>query len=205
MRRFASAALLTIASLALSGCGQAGGGTASREQVRAVGSSTVFPFAKIIAEMLARSDASVSSPIVESTGTGSGINLFCAGLGANTPDIVNASRRMDARGIRYLRTQRRRSDHRNPGGAGWHRPRLGQGWHPDEPVPRIGLPGFGGQSLRKAANGEQVVRSRSFAAERTHPGVRPALHLGHARCAERTDPDTWLRDRPANGIAEGNR
>src|SRR5690606_15952077 len=54
------------------------------------------PFAKLVAETFARSNPEFASPIIESTGTGAGIQLFCAGVGANTPDIANASRRMKA-------------------------------------------------------------------------------------------------------------
>jgi phosphate transport system substrate-binding protein len=86
---------LTLAALctaSLAACGGDGGGT--RESVRAVGSSTVYPFAKLVAETFARSYPDYPSPIIESTGTGGGVELFCQGVGANTPDIVNASRRM---------------------------------------------------------------------------------------------------------------
>src|SRR5690606_32154450 len=55
---------------------------------------TVYPFAKVVAESLARSNAELRSPLIEATGTGAGINLFCGGIGAATPDVVNASRRM---------------------------------------------------------------------------------------------------------------
>jgi len=85
-----SVAALCAASLA--GCG----GNDVRESVRAVGSSTVYPFAKVVAENFARSNPDFASPIIESTGTGGGIELFCQGVGANTPDIANASRRMKA-------------------------------------------------------------------------------------------------------------
>ena len=85
-------AVLALASLALSAC-DAGGGTA-RNSVHAVGSSTVYPFAKVVAENFARSNPDMRSPLIESTGTGNGIQLFCAGLGPNTPDMANASRRM---------------------------------------------------------------------------------------------------------------
>ena len=85
----------TTASLALAACGSPDGGSASsRESIRAVGSSTVFPFAKAVAESLTRANPQVKSPIIESTGTGGGIKLFCSGVGASTPDIANASRRM---------------------------------------------------------------------------------------------------------------
>ncbi|WP_394728311.1 substrate-binding domain-containing protein [Altererythrobacter sp. GH1-8] len=83
-------------ALALAACGGAGGDGASRDSVRAVGSSTVFPFAKAVAEGLARENSGIKSPIIESTGTGGGMKLFCEGLGAATPDMANASRRMKA-------------------------------------------------------------------------------------------------------------
>ena len=84
---------LIAASLVVSGCGQNSGG-ATRDSIRAVGSSTVYPFAKTVAESLAQSNPDIKSPIIESTGTGGGMKLFCAGVGADTPDITNASRRM---------------------------------------------------------------------------------------------------------------
>ena len=86
--------LAAASALALAGCGDAGG--ASRDSIRAVGSSTVFPFAKVVSEEFARSNPDFKSPIIESIGTGNGIKEFCKGLGANTPDIANASRRMKA-------------------------------------------------------------------------------------------------------------
>ena len=68
----------------------------ARTQMRAVGSSTVYPFAKMVAERVARANAKVGAPIIESTGTGAGMKLFCAGVGERFPDIANASRRMKA-------------------------------------------------------------------------------------------------------------
>jgi len=76
----------------LAGCG--GAQNSSRDQIRAVGSSTVYPFAKVIADSLAKSNPDFKSPIIESTGTGAGMKLFCAGVGPQHPDIENASRRM---------------------------------------------------------------------------------------------------------------
>ncbi|MEO1045233.1 MAG: substrate-binding domain-containing protein [Pseudomonadota bacterium] len=67
----------------------------SRDEVRVVGSSTVFPFAKIVSDSF-QSIGEHPSPILESTGTGGGIQLFCDGIGASTPDIANASRRIKA-------------------------------------------------------------------------------------------------------------
>lgn len=89
-------ALLTTAicagSLVLSGCGS--NQNASRDQIRAVGSSTVLPFAKIVAENFVRDNAGFKTPIVEGNGTGGGMKLFCAGVGAQYPDVEDASRRM---------------------------------------------------------------------------------------------------------------
>jgi len=91
-------AILTMATLALAGCeNQAGnsGGGGSRDQIRIVGSSTVFPFAKAVSENFVTA-GSYKAPVLESTGTGAGMSLFCSGVGADTPDIENASRRMKA-------------------------------------------------------------------------------------------------------------
>lgn len=87
-------ASLVMMLAALSGCGGSYGGSTSREQIRAVGSSTVYPFAKAVAESLSRGNPSIKSPIIEAVGTGAGINLFCAGVGAQFPDIATASRRI---------------------------------------------------------------------------------------------------------------
>ncbi|MFC4295284.1 substrate-binding domain-containing protein [Novosphingobium tardum] len=91
-KRFLAASTALAASVSLAACG--GGQTTSRDQVRAVGSSTVLPFAKAVAEQLARSNPDIKAPIIESTGTGAGMKLFCAGVGAQFPDIEDASRRM---------------------------------------------------------------------------------------------------------------
>ena len=93
--KFSKLVILAAAStLALGGCSDELGTVESRDTVRAVGSSTVLPFAKAVAESLNRSDPNIPAPIIESTGTGGGIKLFCSGVGASTPDSVNASRRM---------------------------------------------------------------------------------------------------------------
>ena len=63
----------------------------ARDQIRAVGSSTVFPFTTTVAENFARTSG-MKAPIVESTGTGGGFRLFCAGVGTQHPDLSNASR-----------------------------------------------------------------------------------------------------------------
>jgi phosphate transport system substrate-binding protein len=86
---------LTYAAVALAAVSTSGLADA-RSQMRAVGSSTVYPFAKAVAERVARANPKLGAPIIESTGTGAGMKLFCAGVGARFPDIENASRRMKA-------------------------------------------------------------------------------------------------------------
>jgi phosphate transport system substrate-binding protein len=92
MKAILRTSLIALCAASLAACGTA----ETRNSVRVVGSSTVYPFAKLVAETFARSNPDFSSPIIESTGTGAGIQLFCAGVGADTPDIANASRRMTA-------------------------------------------------------------------------------------------------------------
>lgn len=66
---------------------------AARDTVSIVGSSTVYPFATVVAERFGRSTR-FKTPKIESTGSGGGLKLFCKGVGANTPDITNASRKI---------------------------------------------------------------------------------------------------------------
>jgi phosphate transport system substrate-binding protein len=89
-------AFAALAPLALAACDGAGSGGGTRDAVRVVGSSTVFPFAKKVAELFTQSNPQFGSPLIESTGSGAGINLFCGGVGPQHPDIANASRRMKA-------------------------------------------------------------------------------------------------------------
>jgi phosphate transport system substrate-binding protein len=65
----------------------------ARDQIKIVGSSTVYPFATVVAERLG-SRGQLKTPVIESTGTGGGMKLFCAGVGEQYPDITNASRAM---------------------------------------------------------------------------------------------------------------
>ncbi|MDQ2083326.1 PstS family phosphate ABC transporter substrate-binding protein [Xanthobacteraceae bacterium Astr-EGSB] len=69
------------------------GAAEARDQIRIVGSSTVYPFTTAVAEQLGKT-AGIKTPVVESTGTGGGMKLFCAGVGEGHPDATNASRRM---------------------------------------------------------------------------------------------------------------
>ena len=78
-------------------CGQqssnGGSGGGSSGDVKIVGSSTVYPFTKAVAEDFMRANPGLSV-IVESTGTGAGMKLFCGGVGQQFPDVENASRQM---------------------------------------------------------------------------------------------------------------
>ncbi|RXF72761.1 PstS family phosphate ABC transporter substrate-binding protein [Hansschlegelia zhihuaiae] len=88
-----SLTLTSVAALALA-CGMLTSGAAnaqSRDQIRIVGSSTVYPFTTAAAEQFGKG-GQFKTPVVESTGTGGGFKLFCAGVGAGHPDASNASR-----------------------------------------------------------------------------------------------------------------
>ena len=63
----------------------------ARDQIKIVGSSTVYPYATVVAEKFGKS-GKFKTPVIESTGTGGGMKLFCAGVGTQHPDITNASR-----------------------------------------------------------------------------------------------------------------
>jgi phosphate transport system substrate-binding protein len=79
--------LAALAAIAFAGTAEA------RDEIRIVGSSTVFPFSTAVAEQFGKT-GSFKTPVVESTGTGGGIKLFCAGIGVEHPDIANASRKI---------------------------------------------------------------------------------------------------------------
>lgn len=64
----------------------------ARDQIRIVGSSTVYPFTTTVAEQFGKTGG--KTPVVESTGTGGGMKIFCEGVGVRTPDATNASRRI---------------------------------------------------------------------------------------------------------------
>jgi phosphate transport system substrate-binding protein len=82
----ASAAVLALAASA--------GHAAARDQVQIAGSSTVLPYAKIVAEQFGETFTDFKTPVVESGGSGAGIKEFCKGVGENTIDIANSSRKM---------------------------------------------------------------------------------------------------------------
>jgi phosphate transport system substrate-binding protein len=85
--RFSPSLAVAFAALLFAGAAQA------RDQIRIVGSSTVFPFSAAVAERFGKTTP-FKTPVVESTGSGGGLKLFCAGAELDTPDITNASRRI---------------------------------------------------------------------------------------------------------------
>jgi phosphate transport system substrate-binding protein len=86
-------ALLTASAAALALVATAGYASA-RDQVQIAGSSTVLPYAKIVAETFGETFTEFKTPVVESGGSGAGIKEFCKGVGENTIDIANSSRKM---------------------------------------------------------------------------------------------------------------
>ena len=87
-KHFVSACILSLVSVTV-----AAQAWAARDYISIVGSSTVYPFATAVAEQFGKS-TKFRTPKIESTGTGGGMKLFCAGVGADNPDITNASRRI---------------------------------------------------------------------------------------------------------------
>ncbi|MDW5376714.1 PstS family phosphate ABC transporter substrate-binding protein [Halomonas sp. HP20-15] len=92
MNRILKSRVLKTTAIAAAVMGVAGVAQA-REQLRIVGSSTVYPFASYVVEEFGAT-TDYSTPVIESTGSGGGLKLFCEGVGEDTPDITNASRRM---------------------------------------------------------------------------------------------------------------
>jgi len=83
--KMSAIALLSVAALSVS--------ASARDQIKIVGSSTVYPFTSYVAEEF-KAVTGNKTPVVESTGTGGGMKLFCSGNGLDTPDFTNASRPM---------------------------------------------------------------------------------------------------------------
>jgi phosphate transport system substrate-binding protein len=90
---FHSASAL-FAALLLAACGGSAPEAAPRTNILVAGSSTVYPFTKAVAERFHAANARLPAPDVQSTGTGAGLEAFCAGNGGASPDIVGASRRI---------------------------------------------------------------------------------------------------------------
>lgn len=85
--------LLALSAVAAIGALGLADAASARDQIRVVGSSTVYPFTTAVAEQFGKSGGG-KTPVVESTGTGGGMKLFCAGVGETHPDLTNASRAM---------------------------------------------------------------------------------------------------------------
>jgi phosphate transport system substrate-binding protein len=81
--------LAALAAVTFAGVAEA------RDQINIVGSSTVYPFATVVAEQFGKTSG-FKTPKIESTGSGGGLKLFCAGVGVEHPDVTNASRRIKA-------------------------------------------------------------------------------------------------------------
>ena len=81
--------IITLASLMVLIC--ISYAQAARDYISVVGSSTVYPFSTVVAEQFGKT-TKFKTPKIESTGSGGGLKLFCAGVGAQHPDITNASR-----------------------------------------------------------------------------------------------------------------
>ena len=84
---------ISVALAAVAGLAITAGAAEARDQIHIVGSSTVFPFTTAVAESFGKA-GKFKTPVVESTGTGGGMKLFCAGVGEDTPDITGASRKI---------------------------------------------------------------------------------------------------------------
>jgi len=80
--------LIALTALALAGCDR----QATRDQIKVVGSSTVYPFTTAVAEAFVNKSTQAKAPVIEQGGTGAGMKLFCGGIGVAHPDIVTASR-----------------------------------------------------------------------------------------------------------------
>ena len=93
---FASAAVIALAS--------AQGVAFARDQIQVAGSSTVLPYATIVAESFGETYPDFKTPVVESGGTGAGLKQFCEGVGEDTIDIANSSRAMKADELESCKT-----------------------------------------------------------------------------------------------------
>ena len=74
----------------------------ARDQINIVGSSTVYPFSTVVAERFGKS-GKFKTPVIESTGTGGGMKLFCKGIGTDSPDMSNASRKIKSKEIKLCK------------------------------------------------------------------------------------------------------
>ena len=170
--------------------------------MRAVGSSTVYPFAKAVAERVARANPKLGTPIIELTGTGAGIKLFCAGVGERFPDVANASRRMKASEAKAVRRKRRQADHRNPGRSRRRCAGDGQAHADFRPDHTRNLSARSPRRLRQAEQGKDLEGRQRQASGDPDPRLRPAADERHPRCAGRADHDPAVRNQSGDGRAK---
>src|SRR5690606_36270355 len=95
LRKGSTMGIGIVATVAVLALGVSSDYAQSRDQIRIVGSSTVFPYTQAVSEQFAAATGS-PAPVVESTGTGGGMKIFCGGVGPVHPDITGASRAMKA-------------------------------------------------------------------------------------------------------------
>jgi phosphate transport system substrate-binding protein len=88
MKRTVALSAVTVCALSMTA-----GAVQARDYIQIVGSSTVYPFATVVAEQFGKT-SNFKTPKVESTGSGGGLKLFCAGIGVGHPDVTNSSRRI---------------------------------------------------------------------------------------------------------------
>ncbi len=180
---FASALALATTGVLSAGHAEA------RDQIRIVGSSTVYPFTTTVAEQFGKTSG-MKTPVVESTGTGGGMKLFCAGVGEGHPDATNASRAMkknefddcQKNGVKDIVEIKIGFD-------GLTLTQSKQGT-PMKLTLRPAVPGAGEGSSRPGRQArfqplQELVGHRSHAAEHQDRGARAAAHLRHARFAAR--------------------
>ena len=88
--------ILAVACIVAAAACSKGQAQAVRDYISIVGSSTVYPFATVVAEQFGRKNPKFKTPKIESTGSGGGLKLFCDGVGVEHPDIANSSRPITA-------------------------------------------------------------------------------------------------------------
>jgi hypothetical protein len=164
--------------------------------MRAVGSSTVYPFAKAVAERIARANPRLGTPIIESTGTGAGMKLFCAGVGERFPDVENASRRMKASEAKLCAANGVTQVTEIQVGLDGVALRDREEHAARQPHPARHLSGARQDAVRQAQPGQDLEGRQRQAAGDSDPRLRPAADQRHARRARRADHDPAVRGQP---------
>ena len=172
--------------------------SASRDQIRAVGSSTVYPFAKAVADSLAKSNTDVQVADHRIDRHRRRHEAVLRRRRRQHPDIENASRRMKKSEYRGLREERRQRDHRDPGRPRRHRLRRGQGRRPASTLtPADVYKALAANPFGKPQHRQDLEDVNPSLPGHADPGLRPALDLGHARRAQGADPDKGCESDPA--------